>query len=376
MSNNSIKTDVLVIGAGVIGLSICYNLLKKNLNVILLEKEKDFGLGISSRNTETIHAGIYYKKDSLKKELCIKGKELIYSFCKEFKIKYKKRGKIFIAVNRNDISRLDKIKHQGEQNGLNDLQFLNKNQIKKIEPNIRAEAGLLSPSSGVLDSYGLMQTLMNLCKDKGLNYSSYAEVNGAEPSKDGWLTSVHEKKNNINYKIHSDVVINAAGLNSINLSKKIFSDRKFPILKPTKGAYLKYSGKSPFKHIIYKAILPGKIEERIDATPNVFDELSFGPSVEKTNGIDDFVINNKLIKKFYINIKEYFPEIKIDKLKLDQAGIRPKIIEDNKEVSDFIFDWAPNSGWLDLWGIESPGLTACFAISEHVYQMLHKKNVV
>ena len=350
--------------------------MKKNLNVILLEKEKDFGTGISSRNTETIHAGIYYKKDSLKKDLCIKGKDLIYSFCNKFRVKYKKTGKIFIAVNKQDISRLDKIKLQGEQNGLNDLQFLNKNQIKKIEPNIRAEAGLLSPSSGVLDSYGLMQTLMNLCKDKGLNYSSFAEVNGAEPSKDLWVTNVYEKKNNLNYKIQSNVVINAAGLYSINLSKKIFSERKFPILKPTKGAYLKYIGKSPFKHIIYRAILPGKIEERIDATPNVFDELRFGPSVEITNGINDFAIDNKLIKKFYLHIKEYFPDIKIDKLQLDQVGIRPKIIEDNKKVSDFVFDWAPNSGWLDLWGIESPGLTACFAIGEHVYQMLHKKNMI
>ena len=156
----------------------------------------------------------------------------------------------------------------------------------------------------------------------------------------------------------------------------LFPDVATPELNPVKGVYLKYSGKSPFKHIIYPSFVPGKIGERVDATPNVHGELRFGPSVEKSESINDFSVNEKIISKFLKNIKKYFPLVEEKKLYLDQAGIRPKIIEKNINVSDFKFVWVPSKNWLNLWGIESPGLTSSLAIGEYVYEKFKKEGII
>jgi len=364
--------DVIVIGAGVIGLAVSYSFSKSGYSVILLEKERNFGMGVSSRNTEQIHAGIYYAKDSLKSQLCLKGKELLYEFCNKHSVTYKIIGKLFIAVSDEELNHLEITKVQAENNGLNDLEELDAGQLKKIEPCLRGKAAILSPSSGIIDTHGLMRALMTLSQVHGTTFASMSPVVGAEPISGGWRVRIGGD-DPIN--LSSKAVVNASGLYSIELSKKVFPGRNIPKPNPVKGGYLRYSGKSPLSHIVYPAIVPGEIKERVDATPDLVGNLRFGPSVEKTmGGIEDFSLTDELVERFYPLILRYIPTLEKSKLHLDQAGIRPKIKIDGVKNPDFMIQWAPERGWLDLWGMESPALTASLAIGEHVLKLFRVKD--
>ena len=169
------------------------------------------------------------------------------------------------------------------------------------------------------------------------------------------------------------MVINSAGLYAIELSKKFFPKRKIPKFFPTKGSYLRYSGKSPVQHIVYPAIIPGKIEDRVDATPDLGEGLRFGPNVEAPKGLEDFSMSNDILQQMIPGIKRYLPNIDTSRLNLDLAGIRPKIYGKEDDVADFQFDWTENNGWLDLWGMESPALTASLAIGEHVRDLITQR---
>jgi L-2-hydroxyglutarate oxidase LhgO len=368
-----VDTDLVVIGCGVVGLAITYKFAKEGYSVISLDKESQFGTGVSSRSSEVIHAGIYYEKGSLKALLCLKGKELLYEHCQKYKVNHKKLGKIFIAVNEDEISSLKKLKSQAEDNGLMDLSQLNGSEIKKMEPLLNGSYGLFSPSTGIVDSHGLMQSLVQLSEDYDVIFAYLSPVLNAEPINNGWKINIGGKDP---IWIKSKMVINAAGLNAINLSQSIFPERKTPKLEPVKGGYLRLTGRSPFNHIIYPAMIPGQIAERVDATPDLMNSLRFGPSIEKTNGINDFNVSEELIDKFYPSIRRYFPDVNKSKLHLDQAGIRPKIKIDGISNPDFTFSWAPNIGWLDLWGMESPALTASLAISNYTYDLFKNKGLI
>jgi L-2-hydroxyglutarate oxidase LhgO len=370
---HNLDADLIVIGAGVVGLAVSYTFSMKGKDVILIEKEKQFGTGVSSRNTEVIHAGVYYANGSLKNKLCLRGKELIYDFCKKNSVKHKRIGKLFVAIDENDVSKLELIIASAKNNGLKDLIELDSHQLQKAEPFVKGKSAILSPSSGIIDSHGFMQALMNLNISFGTTYAACSLVIGAEPISGGWCVKIGGVDP---CTITSRVVVNATGLNALKLSSEIFPKRTIPKANPIKGAYLRYAGKSPIKHIIYPAIVPGIIEERVDATPDLSGSLRFGPSIEKTLGIEDFTTPTDLIERFTPKIKKYLPDIDESKLIIDQAGIRPKILSHGKNNEDFIFDWADDNGWLDLWGIESPGLTSSLAIGDHVYSMVDQLSIL
>ena len=344
----SLKTDVIIIGGGVIGLSIGYYLAKNAINTIILEKNKSFGEVNSSRNTEVIHAGIYYKKESLKSKLCFKGKNYLYEFCKKYNVKHKKIGKIFLASSNNELNELDKIINLAKLNGITDLQEIDSNKLKILEPNIVGKSAILSPSSGILDSYDFMQKLLNLfLENEGLFVGSTPFIN-AEYSHNDWVWKVKIGGKDADI-INTKIIINSAGLDSINLSKKNFPKSIMPVSNPTKGCYLKYSGKPIVKHIIYPTFIPGIIKERVDATPNINGELRFGPSIEKTNSIEDFSVPSSLLNRFIPIIKNFLPNIDPTKIYADQAGIRPRIIYNQDPNPDFIIEWEGKYPWLNLF---------------------------
>ena len=366
-------SDVVVIGAGVVGLAIATRLAEKGFSVILLEKESKFGTGISSRNSEVIHAGIYYKTDSLKATLCLRGKTLIYDHCKQYNIAHKKIGKLFLAVGSDEISRLEHTQKQALSNGLEDLIHLNQKQLKKLEPELHGVAALFSPSSGILDSHGFMKSLLGLAEGNKAIFAPLSPVQNAEPIPNGWKIYIG---GNEPTSITCNLVINSTGLHAISLSKKLFPKRKTPKLFPTKGSYLRYSGKSPVQHIVYPSIIPGKIEDRVDATPDLGGSLRFGPNVEQARSLEDFSMKDEIISQMLPGIKRYLPNIDPSLLHLDIAGIRPKIYGTGEDAADFRFDWAEENSWLDLWGMESPALTASLAIGEYVCDSIKYKKIL
>lgn len=361
-----LHSDIIIIGGGVIGLSIGYYLSKNNKkNIIILEQENNLGTINSSRNTETIHAGIYYKENSLKSKLCQRGKILLYDFCKKFKVNYKKCGKIFIAQNDEEYQNFFNLINQAKKNNLTDLKILNRKDIKKIEPHLEAKFGLLSPSSGIFDSYTFLQTLEALNLSNEVIISKNTSFVNAENNKGVWDVII--KQNNQSYKIQSKSIINCAGLNSIDVAMNTNFSETLPISNPIKGSYLRYNKPSPLSHIIYPSIVPGLINERTDAVPDINNGLRFGPSVDEVNDIYDFSVPTNLIDRFYLNIKKYLPEINKGDLNLDIAGIRPRIIQNGDNNPDFYIN-KENSGMINLIGIESPGLTCSLAIGEYIVE--------
>lgn len=367
------EADVVVIGAGVIGLAVARDLAGKGQSVILLEKEAGFGRGVSSRNTEVIHAGIYYQTGSLKAGLCVRGRHLLYEYLAAHNINHRRAGKMIIAASPEEVKRLEVIKQQAEENGVNDIQELDKKQIKEIEPELRGEAALLSPSSGILDTHSFMRSLLESGEAEGMIFAPSSSVVGAEPEHNFWCVRVGGREP---VSIRCKAVINSAGLYATDLSKTVFPHRDVPRLHPRKGSYARYSGKSPLRHIVYPALIPGVIEERVDATPDLGGMLRFGPTSEEPGDIEDFSIVPGLIEKISPALRRYLPRLDISRISPDCAGIRPRIFGADAPVQDFRFEWAPVAGWLDLWGMESPGLTASLAIAEYVWQLIAEKGIL
>ena len=212
-----------------------------------------------------------------------------------------------------------------------------------------------------------------LGQNEGVIFAAKSPVIDAEPFKSGWKVHIGGSDPT---SVTCKGVVNASGLYAIQLSKSIFPQRDIPTLFPSKGSYLKYFGKSPVNHIIYPAIIPGLIEERVDATPDLEGFLRFGPNVEETSNIEDYTLSPELVENMLSGIKRYLPNLDASCLHLDLAGIRPRIYRPGDIVEDFRFDWASEPGWLDLWGIESPGLTASLAIAEYVHSQFLEKAVL
>ena len=363
--------DVTIIGGGIIGLSIGYLLSKKKLNILILESNNIVGKVNSSRNTEVIHAGIYYKTGSLKQKLCSRGKEQLYEFCNKFNVKNKKIGKIFYARNSEDLNNLDRINALAIKNDIF-LKEITKSKMNALEPNLISNQGLLSETSGIFDSYDFMEKLsLQINDNNGIISLNTSFVNAEMKNDYSWIIDIGDIDKSL---ISSKCVINAAGLNALSISNKIFGVNKIISSNPVKGSYLKYTSDSPIRHIVYPAISPGEIKERVDFTPNINGGLMFGPSIERTTSLNDFSVSNSLLKRFIPTIQSSIKNIDISKINFDQSGIRPRIIYDMNSNPDFYIEWEKNTTWLNLFGIESPGLTSSLAIAEYVLAKISEKN--
>jgi len=367
------NTDIVIIGAGAIGLSIARKMAREGNEVVLLEKEKQYGRGVSSRSSEVIHAGLYYKTNSLKASLCTKGKELLYEHCARYKVNHKRVGKIILAIDEKEVERLEILKKQALENGVLDITELGPRDIKKLEPNMAGKRALFSPSSGIFDTHGFMDSLFKLGKDKGVMFAAASPFIGAEFREGTWKIKVGGKEP---VEIKSPLVINSAGLYATEISRRVFPERATPKLYSKKGSYARYSGATAINHIVYPALIPGLIEPRVDVTPDLGGVLRFGPTVEEAKNLEDFSIAPDLLERITPVIKRRLPFLDATKIYPDCAGIRPRIFGSNDPVEDFRFEWAPVAGWLDLWGMESPGLTASLAIAEHVFEMAKERDLL
>ena len=365
--------DIVVIGAGVIGLAIAERLAAGGRNLLLIEREQRFGLGASSRNTGCIHAGAYYHKGSLKARLCARGRELLYAHCARHGVAHRRTGKIFLATAPRYVTGLERIKALAADNGLDDLMEIDGADIPGFEPALRGTAALLCPQSGIVDAQELMLSLLGLAETAGTTFAPRARAVGATRGGDLWTVAIDGAEA---ATVRAPLVINAAGAWATALSRQVFPERDVPTPKPVKGSYLRLEGPAVLSHIVYPDLVPGEITERVDATPGIDGALRFGPTVDDTAGIDDYTVAPGLVERLAPLIARYLPHADPARLTPDFAGVRPKIETPGGALPDFLFDWAPTPGWLDLWGMESPGLTASLAIAEHVEGMLADAGLV
>lgn len=364
------KTQCIVIGAGVIGLSVARAFALHGLETLILESAGSIGTGTSSRNSEVIHAGIYYPKDSLKARLCVQGRKLLYDYCAARHVPHKKIGKMIVACEEAQIPKLKELDEKARANSVGDLQFLGKEEINKREPHVRAVAALYSPSTGIIDSHKLMESLQGDFENAGGMIAYEAPVISASFNANGLMLEVGGKEP---ARIQAKYVVNAAGLGAVPLLHKFqnFPATHIPKHYYAKGNYFLLSGKSPFAHLVYP--IPVAAGLGTHATLDMGGQCRFGPDVEWVDDPDHLAVNPERASSFYEAIRTYWPDVPEGALQPGYAGMRPKLQAPHEPAADFLIQ-APQThgiqGLVNLLGIESPGLTSSLAIAEMTKALL------
>lgn len=364
------EVAVTIIGAGVIGLAIAAEIAGDYESIVLLERHETFGQETSSRNSEVIHAGIYYPKDSLKALTCVEGAELLYRYCNEHSVPHVHVGKLIVASEQSELARLDSLFHNGMENGVEELSIIDQNDISRIEPSVTALAAIHSPRTGIFDSHSFMKNLYNKALSSGVIFSFNSRVDVISPEKKGYVMGI----GNEDYRFFSRIVINAAGLSSDRIAALagIDLDRAGYRLEYIKGSYFAYSKKSPVSRLVYP--LPGKDRGGlgIHATIDTGGRLRFGPDAERIASINYTVESGKR-ELFFENASRYLKGLDREAFIPDMAGIRPAMRGEG--FHDFIIRHETEKGlsnFINLIGIESPGLTASLSIARRVKTLLQE----
>ena len=369
------QIDVCIVGAGVVGLAIAAEITKPGRRVFILERNRTFGLETSSHNSQIIHDGFNNPADSLKTLLCLQGRPLLYELCEKYHIGYRHIDKIVVAANAGETEEIEHLYQQGIKNGLNDLTFLTRAQIKRLEPNVKAVAGFLSPSTGIIDAYGLMQSFYGRARENGADFVFNAEAVGIEKTNYGF--EVHIKEHENISSLHATVVINSAGLYSDKVAALagIDIDKARYRIHYCKGEY--FSVAPRLKRVVSRLIypVPEQAGTGIHISLNLEGNIKLGPSAEYVNVIDYSVDETSKVD-FYRAAHRYLPAIQIDDLSPDFAGIRSKLQGPGEGFRDFVIADETDKGLpglINLIGIESPGLTASPAIASYVRDLMKGK---
>jgi L-2-hydroxyglutarate oxidase LhgO len=363
----SFEAEAVIVGAGAVGLAVARRLARDGHDTVILEKNDHPGMETSARNSEVIHAGIYYPQGSLKAQLCLTGKHLLYEFCASHGVPHKRLGKLIVGRAGQE-AQLDAIASLAAGNGVEDLRPLNRRQIAELEPEVLADNGLFSPTTGIIDSHQYMLALLG---DRTLVRG--ATVTGARQKKDGWLLSVQSDGEEL--ALTTRLLVNAAGLWAQSLAARIEGLRDIPPLFLAKGNYAALSRKSPFRHLVYPVPEPGGLG--VHVTLDMAGRARFGPNVEWLESNDpakiDYTVSPDIAERFAPVIASYWPGVRVEMLAPDYAGVRPKLSGRGRPNADFRIE-GPQShglpGLVNLFGIESPGLTASLAIANHVAELL------
>jgi L-2-hydroxyglutarate oxidase LhgO len=354
-----------VIGAGVIGLAAARALAREGRTVMILERERHFGTHTSSRNSEVIHAGIYYRQGSLKARTCVSGRDLLYRYCSERGVAHRRCGKFIVAASEDQLTQLRAIESQARGNGVFDLEWLDGAQARRCEPALSCEAALSSPSTGIVDSHAYMLSLL-----------ADAEAHGAEIAYGAGVTSLRPTPSGIDISIESEprpmlrarVVVNSAGLDAHRVAQSIegFPAEHIPAVRYAKGNYFALLGSAPFSRLIYPVPESGGLG--IHMTVDLAGQARFGPDVEWVDAVD-YAVDPARAAEFYGAIRRYWPTLADGQLSPAYAGIRPKVVSAGEAAADFCISGPADhgiGGVVNLFGMESPGLTASMALAAHV----------
>lgn len=359
------RTECIVIGAGVVGLATARALACAGREVIILEAESGIGMGVSSRSSEVIHAGIYYPNGLAKQRLCVSGKAMLYAFCDAYHVPYRRCGKLLVATSEAEIPKLDAICRLAESNGVTDLTRLSTQEIRTLEPELTVTAAVLSPSTGIIDSHALMVALLGDAEAHGAMLALETPVTGGDIEDDGIII---ETGGAAPMRIKADLVINAGGLGAQSIARALagMPAEKVPPLHLARGNYFALTGRTPFQHLIYPMPEGGGLG--VHLTLDMGGQARFGPDVEWIERID-YTVNPARSEDFYASIRRYWPQLPADALQPAYAGIRPKIERPGGSTTDFMIQTTADHGirgLVNLFGIESPGLTSCLAIADEV----------
>ena len=363
--------DVTVIGAGVVGLATARKLSESYGSVLIVDKEENFGRGISSRNSEVIHSGIYYKPNSLKAKLCVKGQSLLYKYCNKKSIQHNICGKLIIAQGDLGAKKLNDILINAQNNGVMTGRLCAKEEISELEPHIKAEYALYFPESGVIDSHQLMFNLLNDAKENGADIAYKVDVKNINKIDNGYeVIALDADLNKISFS--TKILINSSGLFANKVSEMVGIIEPEYKIEFWKGEYFSVSnGKEKFvSKLIYPLPEKNNIGLGIHTTTDITGRLKLGPnSFRLKDKILDYSINENHRLDFYESVKDFLPFIEFDDLQPDYSGIRPKIEAATIGEQDFVIKNESERGYnnfINLIGIESPGLTASMAIGDHI----------
>jgi L-2-hydroxyglutarate oxidase LhgO len=372
--------EITVIGAGVVGLAIAEKVTEKYNNVFILEKHLTFGQETSSRNSEVIHAGIYYPKGSLKSKLCVDGKRLLYDYCRKFDIPFNNCGKLIVATSEEELSIIERIRQTALKNGVDDIRVVEKEEIARMEPNIFALRALFSPSTGIIDSHSLMKQYETNVLNNGGQIVYGSEVTAIRKVKGGYeitLSDADKRK----YTFSTRIVINSAGLTADIISEMAgMSDTDLKILF-CKGDYFRI--KPPKNKLINRLIYPVPVHNLegigIHVTIDIVGGVKLGPDVTYLqSNVYDYRVDPSKQEAFFRSARKFLPFLELDDITPEMAGIRPKIQKPGNPVRDYYISEESRRGFpgfINLIGMESPALTSSIAIGNYICQLVDKQNL-
>jgi L-2-hydroxyglutarate oxidase LhgO len=367
------KVDIIIIGAGAVGLAIGAAVADKDKELYILEKEEVYGQGTSSRNSEVLHAGIYYPSNTLKADLCVKANPMIYDICEKNKVPYKRCGKLIVANGETEIKQLEGIIKHAKSIGARDLEMIDKDRIHELEPNVKADAAILSPTTGIMDAHGLMDHFHREARRKAGSDPVVldTEVTGIKQVEDGYI--VEMVSGGEPFEIESRVIINSAGLyaDKIAAMTGIDIDKEGYRIHWSKGEYFSLTGKPPALMLVYPPPPQDAASLGIHSVPDMTNRLKFGPNAFYVDEINYAVESEK--EPFWRDVVKYFPTVELDDLHPEMSGIRAKLQGPGDPVRDFVIRHEEDKGlpgFINLVGIESPGLTSSPAIAELVAGMV------
>jgi L-2-hydroxyglutarate oxidase LhgO len=363
------EVEAVVVGAGVIGLAAARALALAGHEVIVLERADGIGSETSSRNSEVIHGGLYYPAGSLKAVSCVAGRQRLYAYCREHGVPHAPLGKLIVATEEAEIPGVEKIDAAARANGVGNLEWLSAAQAQRLEPELHCVAALLSPSTGIIDSHALMLAYQGEAEAAGAFVAFRSPVLSGRVLRDGFALAVGGAEP---ATIRCRLLVNAAGLFAPALARRIagIPEDSIPPAYFCRGVYFTLSGKTPFRHLIYPVPVPGGLGVHI--TLDLAGQARFGPDVEWIDRVD-YAVDPHRGDAFYAAVRRYWPGLRDGALQPGYAGIRPKISGPDEPAADFVVQGPPEHGipgLVNLYGIESPGLTASLPLADEVLKKL------
>lgn len=362
--SSPLEADVAVVGAGVVGLAVARALALAGREVFVIEREQFTGFHTSSRNSEVVHAGIYYPPGSLKARSCVEGRDALYAYCRERQVPFARPGKVIVATREEEVPALEAIRARGEASGVHDLRWLAAADVRALEPEVTAVRGLLSPSTGIVDSHGFMTALREDAEAAGARVLLGTPVLAGHVGRGVVLRLGGDEPSEVRFRL----VVNAAGLWAPELARNIegLPAETIPRQHLAKAHYFVLSDRSPFTHLVYPVPVPGGLGTHV--TLDLSGQARFGPDVEWVDRVD-YRFDESRADSFYRSIRQYWPALPEGALQPGYTGIRSKLSGPGEPAADFVLQ-GPEAhgvpGLINLYGIESPGLTAALALSARV----------